>query len=65
MLNDLDPANQFAMGGLNIAFASNLTLGGKTFTKNTIHRHYDGEDLNVNKSFKTSASRFVLNGKYK
>ena len=29
MLNDLDPANRFAMGGLNMAFATNLAQEGK------------------------------------
>ena len=33
MLNDLDPTNQFAMGGLNMAFASNLTWEGKPLPK--------------------------------
>ena len=33
LLNDLDPANQFAMGGLNMAFASNLTREGKPLPK--------------------------------
>ena len=64
LLNDLDPTNQFAMGGLNMAFASNLTQEGKPLPK-TIHRHYDGEDPNVNKPPETFASRFILNGKYK
>ena len=33
MLNDLDPANRFAMGGLNMAFTTNLTWEGKTLPK--------------------------------
>ena len=33
MLNDLDPTNQFAMGGLNMAFASNLTQERKPLPK--------------------------------
>ena len=33
LLNDLDPTNQFAMGGLNMAFASNLTREGKPLLK--------------------------------
>ena len=33
MLNDLDPANQFAMGGLNMAFATELTHEGKPLPK--------------------------------
>ena len=33
MLNDLDPANRFAMGGLIMAFASNLTWEGKPLPK--------------------------------
>ena len=33
MLNDLDPANRFAMGGLNMAFATNLTWEGKPLLK--------------------------------
>ena len=33
MLNDLDPTNWFAMGGLNMAFASNLTREGKPLPK--------------------------------
>ena len=31
--NDLDPTNGFAMGGLNMAFASNLTWEGKPLPK--------------------------------
>ena len=33
MLNDLDPANRFAMGGLNMAFAAELTHEGKPLPK--------------------------------
>ena len=33
LLNDLDPANQYAMGGLNMAFASNLTQEGNPLLK--------------------------------
>ena len=33
LLNDLDPTNQFAMGGLNMAFTSNLTREGKPLPK--------------------------------
>ena len=33
MLNDLDPANQFAMGGLNMAFTAELTHEGKPLLK--------------------------------
>ena len=33
LLNNLDPTNQFAMGGLNTAFVSNLTWEGKPFPK--------------------------------
>ena len=33
MLNDLDPANRLAMGGLNMAFATNLTWKGKSLPK--------------------------------
>ena len=33
MLNDLDPTNRFAMGGLNMAFTSNLTWEGKPLPK--------------------------------
>ena len=33
MLNDLDPANRFAMGGLNMAFTTNLTQEGKPLPK--------------------------------
>ena len=33
LLNDLDPTNRFAMGGLNMAFTSNLTLEGKPLLK--------------------------------
>ena len=33
LLNNLDPANQFPMGGLNMAFTSNLTWEGKPLLK--------------------------------
>ena len=33
LLNDLDPTNQFAMGGLNMAFAAELTHEGKPLPK--------------------------------
>ena len=33
LLNDLDPTNQFAMGGLNMAFTSKLTWEGKPLPK--------------------------------
>ena len=33
MLNNLDPANQFAMGGLNMAFTAELTWEGKPLPK--------------------------------
>ena len=33
LLNNLDPANQFAMVGLNMAFTSNLTQEGKPLPK--------------------------------
>ena len=33
LLNELDPANQFAMGGLNMAFTAGLTLEGKPLPK--------------------------------
>ena len=33
MLNDLDPTNQFAMGGLNMAFTAELTQEGKPLPK--------------------------------
>ena len=33
LLNNLDPGNQFAMGGLNMAFTSNLTWEGKPLLK--------------------------------
>ena len=33
MLNDLDTANWFAMGGLNMAFAAELTCEGKPLSK--------------------------------
>ena len=33
MLNDLDPTNQFAMGGLNMAFTAELTHEGKPLLK--------------------------------
>ena len=33
MLNDLDPANQFAVGGLNMAFTAELTWEGKPLPK--------------------------------
>ena len=33
MLNDLDPTNIFAMGGLNMAFATNPTREGKPLLK--------------------------------
>ena len=33
LFNDLDPTNQFAMGGLNMAFAANLTWEGKPLPK--------------------------------
>ena len=33
MLNDLDPANWFAMGSLNMAFATELTQEGKPLPK--------------------------------
>ena len=33
LLNDLDPANQFAMGGLNMAFTAELTHEGKPLPK--------------------------------
>ena len=33
LFHDLDPANQFAMGGLNMAFAAELTWEGKPLPK--------------------------------
>ena len=33
MLNDLDPTNRFAMGGLNMAFSAELTHEGKPLLK--------------------------------
>ena len=33
MLNDLDPANRFAMGGLSMAFTTILTQEGKPLPK--------------------------------
>ena len=33
MMNDLDPANNFAMGGLPMALARALLLEGKPFPK--------------------------------
>ena len=33
MFNDLDPTNQFAMEGLNMALATELTHEGKPLTK--------------------------------
>ena len=33
MFNDLDPLNQFAMGGLNMAFTAELTCEGKPLPK--------------------------------
>ena len=33
MLNDLDPTNRFAMGGLNMAFTAELTWEGKPLPK--------------------------------
>ena len=33
MFNDLDPTNQFAIGGLNMAFAAELTHEGKPLPK--------------------------------
>ena len=33
LLSDLDPTNQFAMGGLNMAFAAELTHKGKPLPK--------------------------------
>ena len=33
LLNDLDPTNQFPMGGLNMAFTAELTREGKLLPK--------------------------------
>ena len=33
MFNDLDPTNQFAMEGLNMAFTAELTCEGKLYQK--------------------------------
>ena len=44
----MDPANQFAMEGINMAFAGWTCSRQKRPTKGTLFRYHDLEDLNAN-----------------
>ena len=63
MLNNLDPANNFAMGGSSMALARALLLEGKP-TQNIIFRHINGENTNTNTAYKKPSSRIGFNSEY-
>ena len=64
MLNDLDPTNHFAMGGLNMAFAAELTHEGKHLPKMLfIDIMVEKTQMLINHT-KTNAFRIIPNSKY-
>ena len=65
MLGHLDPANMFAMGGLNMAFATELHRDGKTLPKLLFISYNGRENTTSNQSHKTSSHRFIINSQYK
>ena len=48
MLNDLNPANNFAMGGLPMALARALLLEGKPLPKTLFSTWNGGKNTNTN-----------------
>ena len=51
MFGHLDPANHFAMEGLNMAFAAELTREGKPPPKMFFYGYYSGKNPDANKSY--------------
>ena len=58
LLNNLDPANKFMMGCLNMAFTSNLTQEGKPLPKTL----FIGIMTEKNRTSKTFTSGPIFNG---
>ena len=64
MLNDLNPANNFAMGGLPMALARALLLEGKPLPKTLFLDVMVEKNTNTNTAYKKPSSRIGFNSKY-
>ena len=64
MLNNLDPANNFAMGGIPMAMTRLLLFEGKPLPKTLFFRHISGENTNTNTTYKKPSSKIGFNSKY-
>ena len=64
LFHDLDPANRFAMEGLNVAFAAELNHEGKPLPKMLFMDVMVEKITNVNRSHQTISVGFIVNSKY-
>ena len=64
MFENLDPANQFAMEGLNMAYAAELACDGEPLPKGLFLDIMTEKTKNVSGSYQTFASRFGISGKH-
>ena len=65
MFGHLDPANHFAMEGLIMAFAAELTCEGKPLLKLLLMDVMGGEITKVDKPHQKISAGFIISSKFK